>query len=223
MTRRCYLRWATISIAVVVVLGAGAISLVSSEVVASESSTLQEQAGAGKSAPSRSASRAPTATERARYYIPHVQEVINVNNTFCSSAIIITVPFTAPAGGIKLEVEVFNDIGNTQVLQTVAPVARPGDRYTVITDNEIEEPFVVVDKDLDLTNFTGFAIISASDPRILVTAYDYCREGTGALDDLVSMNAITVYPLGMTLEFLKAGLPEATSQPHLGLLETEND
>ena len=206
-------RWATFGVAALLVLGVSAITMGSSEVAAVGPEAPQEGTSAPKSGGSTDASRAPTATEQARYYIPHVQEAINVNNTFCSTAIVVTTPFMSFASGVKIEIEVFSDIGTTLILQTVAPAGLPGKRWTIITDDELQVPFNTLDRNLDLGNFTGFAIVSASDPRLFVTAYDYCRTGTGALDDLVSMTAIEVYPLGTTLDFLKAGLPLSRAQP----------
>jgi hypothetical protein len=194
------------------VIGIAAISLGASALAAAQSTALQEHATVDKAAPSRSVSRAPTATQPARYYIPHVQELININNTFCSTAIIITVPWTSP-GSVEIEVEVFSDTGVTEKLDQVVASSSSGVRWTVVTDSEIKAPFKTVDSDLDLANFLGFAVVSANDPRIYVTAYDYCRTGTGALDHLVSMNSITVYPVGATLEFLKAGLPDELPLP----------
>ena len=162
MTWSGFSKWARLSGAMLLLLGIVAISLATSELMAAPAS-------AAKSASSRGASRLPTATEQARYYIPHVQEIINVNNTFCSTAIIVTVPFTSP-GSVKIEVEVFGDAGGSIKLETVAFGSKAGARWTIITDSEIEEPFTLVDKDLDLTNFAGFAIVSASDPQVAPAA-----------------------------------------------------
>jgi hypothetical protein len=214
MTWSGYARWVTFAVAVLLLLGVTVILLGSSEVEAFEADAPQQAAAAIKG----SESRAPTATLPVRYYIPHVAESINYQNSWCSTVIIVTTPFTSPSAGMSFELEVFNDSGVSQILQSWSSTGA-GARWTIVTDQDIKPVWTVVDHDLGLDNFTGFATVNASDPRLYVTAYDWCRTGIGALDDLVSMNAITVYPQGATLDFLKAGLPAGPAPPHAGLPE----
>jgi hypothetical protein len=140
----------------------------------------------------RRAQHAPTAGWPLRYYVPGVQEAINVNNTFCSTAMVVATPFGAPA--MSFEIEIYDDTGATQTVQSWA-TSLAGARWVLVTDSEIKAPFDSVDFDMDLGNFTGFATIHANTPGLFITAYEYCRSGTGALDQLVSMNAIEVYPV----------------------------
>jgi hypothetical protein len=213
MTRSTHLRWATFGAVVLPVLFLSVLLSGSAEVAAVAQEPPQSL-GNAKTGAGPSASRAPTSAYPARYYIPHIQEAINVNNTFCSTAIVVTVSFNASK--TDLDLEVFDDTGTSVKLDHFAIGTVPGTRWTIITDDDIAEPFSNWDSTLNLANLTGFAIVSSSDPRIFVTAYEYCRAGTGALDDLVSMNAITVYPVGTTLDFLKAELPTGTTLPHVG-------
>ena len=140
-----------------------------------------------------------------RYWIPHVHESINVDGAYCATAIVVDTPFSGTP--IDIQVEIFDDLGNTlKMIDPAASVAN-GVRYTFVTDTEISPFWTVVDNDADLTNFTGFATVHSNDPRFYVSAFEWCRSGTGATDPLVAIHDLQVYAIGPTLEFLKAGLP----------------
>jgi hypothetical protein len=62
----------------------------------------------------------------------------------------------------------------------------------------------------------GYARVHASDPRIQVAAFQYCRDGQGNNKNIMSITQIPVYPVGATLEFYQAGVPEMWSPPMAG-------
>jgi hypothetical protein len=61
---------------------------------------------------------------------------------------------------------------------------------------------------LTATDFWGYALVTANDPRIMASAFQYCRTGTGFSGATVlSQTVIPAYPVGATAEYFQAVLP----------------
>ncbi len=59
--------------------------------------------------------------------------------------------------------------------------------------------------------FDGYALVNADDPRILVAAMLRCGEKDAKLP--LTINNIPAYPVGVTAEFFRAGMPAAWTPP----------
>jgi hypothetical protein len=63
-------------------------------------------------------------------------------------------------------------------------------------------------------DFSGYALVGADDPRIMVSAFQFCRSSTGYSGAFVrSHTDIPVFPVGATTEFFQAGVPATWSPP----------
>ncbi len=159
-----------------------------------------------------SQSRAATATLPRRWVVPGVHETVNVNGVFCSTAITVTTAFEVK-NFLDVQVEFFSDTGVSMGAYVGVPHGAPGVRTTYVTDSEVTPIWTVVDGDADLSNFTGSAVVHSDDPRILVTAFEWCRSGTGAATTLLSVRDLPAYPVGATLEYFQAGMPATRTPP----------
>ena len=184
--------------------------------VSSPTSAIQQHS---KTAASQS--RAATATLPMRWVVPGVHESVNVNGAYCSTAITVTTAFNVTTF-LAVQVEFFDDIGLSMGTFVGVPHGAPGVRTTYITDSEVTPIWTVVDGDADLSNFTGSATVHSDDPRIMVTAFEWCRSGTGAATTLLTVRDLPAYPIGATLEYFQAGMPTTWTPPMAAPEEPES-
>jgi hypothetical protein len=69
------------------------------------------------------------------------------------------------------------------------------------------------DDDAQIAGFIGYANVNADDPRILVTATILCREGTSGASKIQSQNDLPAFPVGATMEYFQAGMPNGWTPP----------
>jgi hypothetical protein len=60
-------------------------------------------------------------------------------------------------------------------------------------------------------DFQGYAHVHADDPRIMVTARVFCRDGLGIGANVVSDYQVASYPVGASMGFFLARTPRATA------------
>ena len=64
-----------------------------------------------------------------------------------------------------------------------------------------------------LDDFWGYASVHADDPRVHVSAYVICRDGTIGTTNIVGMTQIGTSPVGATMEYFQAGMPMNWAPP----------
>jgi hypothetical protein len=156
-----------------------------------------------------SAPRAPQATLPPTWRVPIVHESIGVDGAFCTTAIVLVNPLATSLGG--WEVEWWSDVGTSLALESDLAL-QPGVRYTIIADDQITPFWGVTDVTMDLDNFTGWVSVHG-DPRILVSAFEWCRSAAGSGGTLVTVNNLPAFPVGATAEFFQAGMPATWTPP----------
>ena len=112
-----------------------------------------------------------------------------------------------------IQVEWINDAGSALDMQSVtAAEGVPGRVWVFTANTDIVSP-MSSDKNSALVGiFEGSARVHSSDPRILVSAFMYCRTNTGVVD-LISVVDLPTYPVGVTLDYFRAGMPATWTPP----------
>jgi hypothetical protein len=68
--------------------------------------------------------------------------------------------------------------------------------------------------DVSNPEFTGYALVTADDPQIMVSAFQFCRTGAGwGVTGVLAQTNIPAYPVGATMEFFQAGMPMNWTPP----------
>ena len=134
--------------------------------------------------------------------------VEDASNSFCATAVVVTNLTTAT---VDVDVEWVDDVGDSYDVEY--GFIGPLDSNRWITDDQISfYPFNWNEKS-DLGDFRGYALVYANDPRVMVSAYMFCRTGTGLSANLVSITNIPAYPVGTTQEFFQAATPAVGGAP----------
>jgi hypothetical protein len=162
--------------------------------------------GMAPASPEPGASRGPTSTLPLRWRVAWAALETSGNYTYCSTAIAVT---NTTGQSVNIEVEWMDRFGNSRGLRfRIAPshqtqVWTVGGNGVAINNS----PWAANDF-LTVTDFLGYALVTASDPRIMVSAFQYCRTGTGYSGATVlSQTGIPAYPVGATAEYFQAGMP----------------
>ena len=123
--------------------------------------------------------RAPTSTLPLRWRVSWAALQTGNLDTWCSTAIVVA---NTTAAAVNVEVEWMNSAGSSLALR---PATVPGYQQTVwIPDTFIPDVnnvpwFAAQTIDPGIANFIGFALVAATDPRIVVSAFQYCRSTSG--------------------------------------------
>jgi hypothetical protein len=156
--------------------------------------------------------KAPTSTYPLRWRVAWATIETGTTDTYCGTAVIVTNTTTA---SIDVDVEFMKDDGSSagRALHTLGAY----ENYTAITvgssltinvgpywwDDQVASP-----------DFSGYALVGANDPRIMVSAFQFCRSSTGYSGAIVrSHTNIPAFPVGATAEFFQAVMPMAGPPP----------
>lgn len=136
-----------------------------------------------------------------RWRVAHATEETGHSNTYCSTAISVT---NLTGSTIEAEVEWVNAVGNAIGVEEEFLVA--GENKTFAADTDVNPGPWFIQNSADLDDFGGYALVRAEDPRVMVGAVEFCREG---LDEaaLVSLVTIPAYPVGETVQYFRAATP----------------
>ena len=162
--------------------------------------------------------RAATATLPLRWRVSWAAQYV-ADTTNCGTAIIVT---NDTSSSVTVEVEWFSWSGSSQALR---PLALPGQQSLIwVSGRDWSTPSVdyrpfVADDFAGAIGFIGFARVHATDPRIEVAAFQYCRDGLDQGKNIMSITNIPASPVGATAEFFQAGIP-ATWMPPIAAPES---
>ena len=176
--------------------------------------------------PAPAESKGPTSTLPLRWRVSWAAQETGNEFTWCSTAVVVT---NTTAAGVDVEVEWMKIDGTGAAL---VPVTIPayGNRASVASQTGAiaaervnNVPWISSGTTMAyIYDFYGYALVSAEDPRIMVSAFQYCRNGLGYTGaTIVSQTNIPVYPVGATAEFFQAGLPAGWPPPTALAEETE--
>jgi hypothetical protein len=155
---------------------------------------------------------APTSTLPLRWRVSWIGLYAGASDTYCSAAVVVT---NASTSDVAIEVEWVTDYGGSMALDS--NTAQPyrsrvfGLDQTSVSVNE--RPWVFSTETVT-SSFHGYALVTADDPRIIVSAFQYCRSGTGSSGPtIVAQTNIPAYPVGATAAYFQAGLPVNWTPP----------
>jgi hypothetical protein len=158
--------------------------------------------------------RAPTSTLPLRWRVSWAALETGDFDTWCSTAIVVA---NTTAAAVNVEVEWMSSGGSSLALK---PAAVPGYQQAVwIPDTLIPDVnpvpwFATEFMDPGIADFKGFALVTATDPRIMVSAFQFCRSTSGVSGAVVvSQTNIPAYPVGATMEYFQAGMPVNWTPP----------
>jgi len=159
------------------------------------------------------ASVGPTSTLPLRWRVSWSALNTGSFDTWCSTAIVV---MNTKNSKVQVEVEWMDWRGIPVALRAdgiakyrskVWTVALPGGRINNL-------PWGFYDLAALPSDFQGYALVTANDPRILVSAFQYCRTDVGfAGATIVAHTNIPAYPVGTTMDFFQAGMPAAWTPP----------
>jgi hypothetical protein len=163
-------------------------------------------------------SRGPTSTLPLRWRLSWAAQETGGEFTWCSTAAVVT--NTSPVS-VAVEVEWMNGDGSPLALVAVSlnageslpfPIFQTGnDERERVNSNPWAHP---VAKIAFIGDFRGYGLVTADDPRIMVSAFQYCRTGLGDTGaTIVSQTNIPAYPVGATAEYFRADVPAAWTPP----------
>jgi len=163
-----------------------------------------------------SSPRAPSATLPLRWKVSWATER-STDTTFCGTAVLVT---NETSSSVSVEVEWFDKDGSALALKPLSVSSMQQRNFIsgtgyLVPDTDYR-PFDADEAAMLADIEGGYARVHASDPRILVAAFQYCRDGQGNNKNIVSITQIPVYPVGATLEFYQAGVPGMWSPPMAG-------
>ncbi len=162
--------------------------------------------------------RAATATLPLRWRVSWAAQYV-ADTTNCGTAIIVT---NDTSSSVTVEVEWFSWYNSSEGLGSLA-IAGQNSKVWVSgrdwnTPSVDYRPFVP-DHYADAIGFAGYARVHATDPRIEVAAFQYCRDGLDQGKNIMSITNIPAFPVGATAEFFQAGMP-ATWMPPIAAPES---
>ena len=162
--------------------------------------------------------RAAAATLPLRWRVSWAAQYV-ADTTNCGTAIIVT---NDTSSSVNVEVEWFSWYNSSEGLR---PQTVPAQNAFIwvsgrdwSTPSVDYRPFVPSDY-ADAIAFIGYARVHATDPRIEVAAFQYCRDGLDQGKNIMSITNIPASPVGATAEFFQAGMP-ATWMPQIAAPES---
>jgi hypothetical protein len=180
-----------------------------------------EKPGMEPEGPPAGTSRGPTSILPLRWRVAWAALETGGSDTFCGTAVAVTNTTTQI---VNVEVEWMDRFGSSKgvsSLVTAAYLTRvSGVQGNAATINNV--PFFHTDYILT-TDFTGYALVTADDPRIMVSAFQYCRSDTGySTATVLSQTNIPAYPVGATADYFRAGIPAEWPPARAALLPEGN-
>lgn len=139
----------------------------------------------------------------------------DASNAFCGTAVVVTNLTTDTR---DVEVEWVDDNGDSYFLDYGFIDPLDSDRW--VTDSQVYTYPFNANHDANLLNFAGYALVYADDPRVMVSAFMFCRAGTGNVP-LVSITNIPTYPVGASMEFFQALNPALGGAPLVAVPDSQ--
>ena len=147
-------------------------------------------------------SRAPTGNaNELRWRVAEARYESGGDNTYCSTAVTAT---NLTGSTVDIMLEWMNATGSSLGTSTKVAVAAHG-HVEWVANNTVESG--LPGGGSGLTDFSGHALVYSEDPRIMVSARVYCRDGTGNQANIVSDYMVPTLPVGTTMDFFQAGMP----------------
>ena len=133
-------------------------------------------------------------------------------DTWCSTAVVVT---NTTNSWVDIEVEWMRSHSGSFSLRPRTLSAHEIKVWTPSTASQVNNmPWVSGDYP-GLLDFQGYALVTADDARIMVSAFQFCRSGlgyqTGAT--VLSQTNIPTFPVGATMEYFQAGMPATWTPP----------
>ena len=162
------------------------------------------------SASADGSSTAAAATLPLRWRVAHAAELALLPGItdFCMTMVVV---MNTTSSSVSAELEWFSAPGTLLVTESFTLTALQ--IQYVATDNQVLIGPFGMDVDSDLDDFTGFAQVYASDPRIIVSAYLICRDVLGDPANLTAMLPIPTFAVGESLEYFQAATPMMGGMP----------
>lgn len=127
--------------------------------------------------------------------------------THCATSVIVQ--NVAPTD-TDVQVEAFEHFGTSLALSSEETLS-PSQQSAFTTNNDVNmNPFVAPITVLSVPTFAGHVLVYADDPRVVATAYIICRTDDTSDPNaaIVSTTNVPTFPVGQTLEFFRAAVPE---------------
>ena len=149
-------------------------------------------------------SSSAAATMPLRWRASHAAETAELAGLtdFCMTMVVV---MNTTNSSVSAELEWFSAPGTLLVTESFSLSALQV-KYVGTDDQVLVGPFGM-DVDSNQADFTGFAQVYASDPRIIVSAYLICRDALGDPANLTAMLPIPAYPVGESLDYFQATAP----------------
>jgi hypothetical protein len=152
---------------------------------------------------------APTVTDMPlRWRIARARLETGGFNTYCGTEVVVT---NITGSTVNAKVEWMDHLGASLGVETLNLTAYEPDNVAANITVEPGELFVAANS--GLSDFQGYALVYADDPRVMATARIYCRDATGIAANIVSDQTIPAYPVGTTADFFQAGMPMSWTPP----------
>jgi hypothetical protein len=155
----------------------------------------------------------PTSTLPLRWRVSWASLNTGELETFCSTAVVVT---NTTNSATEVEVEWMNHTGTSTALQLETVLAYRTFvwvlRGATATINPV--PWRIDNSATISSGFKGHALVNSDDPRIMVSAYQYCRTDKDSPGPTVLAHTnIPAYPVGATAEYFQAGMPMNWTPP----------
>jgi hypothetical protein len=128
------------------------------------------------------------------------------SDTYCGTAVAVT---NTTSQTVNIEVEWMDRWGASKGISNLVATAYLT-RVSIVSGSSVTInylPWSYTDA-LFVSDFLGYALVTADDPRIMVSAFQYCRSGAGISGaTIVAQTNIPAYPVGATADYFQAGIP----------------
>ena len=155
----------------------------------------------------------PTSTLPLRWRVSWASLNTGELETFCSTAVVVT---NTTNSATEVEVEWMKHSGISAALQLETVPAYQTFVWVLETATEVINPVPWrIDNDATISSgFKGHALVNSDDPRIMVSAYQYCRTDKDYPGPtILAQTNIPAYPVGATAEYFQAGMPVTWTPP----------
>jgi hypothetical protein len=144
------------------------------------------------------------ATEPLRWFVGHASEATGATTTYCTTTVVVN---NRAPGAVVIQVEWFRYDGLSYGYS--GKTLSADNSYNFWADTDVNPSPFGNGISADLGAFVGYATVHADDPRILVSAYVVCRDGTGTAAHLIGVSEVAAFPVGETLDYFQAGSPQS--------------
>jgi hypothetical protein len=130
------------------------------------------------------------------------------SDAYCTSVVVMR---NVGPNDITFQVEFFDYISGS--MGYYEKVVSAGDSRNIVANNTVRSrPFTGGASAL-FSEFAGHATVHADDPRVHVSSYIVCRDGTGQPTNILSVSYVGGCPVGATADYFTAGMPQDRTPP----------